>query len=110
MVESRNVSSDHMGSSQAATRRPYTAPSRRKGLHGIMLPCRVTLEEAPEGVPVSFANPSGLLTVGDIARSSELHNVAAEAREVMLAVVQALAAGGSYTLMVNRIPCSSACG
>jgi hypothetical protein len=102
--------SDHMGSSEAATRRPSTAPLRRKGPHGSMLPCKVMVEDVPEGVLVSFANPSSLLTVGDVARSSELLGVAAEARERMLAVVQALAAGGSYTLMVNRIPCSSACG
>jgi uncharacterized protein (DUF302 family) len=61
---------------------------------GIMLPCNVTIEEDKDGVIVSLANPSGMLTAGDLGQSDELQSVAIEARQRIMAVADALSNAG----------------
>ncbi len=59
---------------------------------GLLLPCNVVVEALEEGqVRVSFLNPETALTVGDLAENAAVRAVAAEARQRLERVAQALA-------------------
>ena len=58
---------------------------------GLLLPCNVTLEEAPGGrTLVRIGNPEALLSVGGLDQAPELRAVAREARERLQRVAGAL--------------------
>lgn len=58
---------------------------------GLLLPCTVTLEEAPEGgTQVRIADPDTMLNVSDLGSDPEVARVAAEARARLERVAAAL--------------------
>lgn len=68
----------------------YRALSARAEV-GLLLPCTVTLEEAPEGGSrVRIADPDTVLNVSDLGSNPEVARVAAEARARLERVATAL--------------------
>jgi uncharacterized protein (DUF302 family) len=57
---------------------------------GVMLPCNVTLDEKNEGILVSFVNPDAMMTIGEFGENLRLREVAAEANDRILRVVESL--------------------
>lgn len=57
---------------------------------GVMLPCNVTVEQDGQGSLISIANPTMLLSAGQLADKAELKQVAAEARARLERVQAAL--------------------
>jgi uncharacterized protein (DUF302 family) len=57
---------------------------------GIMLPCNVTLEADEETVRVCLADPEMMLSFGEFGRDPGLASVAADARQRMERVAEAL--------------------
>jgi len=60
------------------------------GRVGVMLPCNVTVEQDEDGVLVSFANPAGMLTAGELGESAELQLVARQAASRIQAAAESL--------------------
>ena len=59
---------------------------------GLMLPCNVTVEAAPDGGSlVRIADPELMLTAGELGGDAALQGVAAEARNKLRRVADALA-------------------
>jgi len=59
---------------------------------GVMLPCNVTLDEKNEGILVSFVNPDAMMTIGEFGENLHLREIAAEANDRILRVVESLRA------------------
>lgn len=57
---------------------------------GLLLPCNVTLEETPDGVHVSVADPGIMLGVGGFEDDPTVSAVAAEARGLLRKVAESL--------------------
>lgn len=58
---------------------------------GVMLPCNVTVEAAPSGGSlVRISDPNVFMQVGTLQNDSTLREIAHEARESLLRVVQSL--------------------
>jgi uncharacterized protein (DUF302 family) len=57
---------------------------------GLLLPCNVTLEQTPDGVLVSVADPGSMLSLGDFAHDAVVSGVAAEASQLLRAVSDSL--------------------
>jgi uncharacterized protein (DUF302 family) len=61
---------------------------------GLLLPCTVTVEAVPtDGTLVRVADPIAMLRVGGMSRDPTLREIASDARERMVRVVQALSQG-----------------
>jgi len=59
-------------------------------LVGLLLPCNVTVEDTQTGALVSIVNPEAMLAIGVLAENEKILEVAAEARERLEKVVDAL--------------------
>lgn len=59
---------------------------------GLMLPCNVTVETSPagEGSTVRILDPQMMMVAGGFANNDELQAIAAEARERLIRVAEAL--------------------
>lgn len=57
---------------------------------GLLLPCNVVVEAVEEGTRVAFLNPEAALTISDLGDNEELRQVAAEAKERLQRVAEAL--------------------
>ncbi len=57
---------------------------------GLLLPCNVTVEEQGDGALVSIVNPDAMLSIGALADSPVVCDVAAEARARLERVAEAL--------------------
>jgi uncharacterized protein (DUF302 family) len=57
---------------------------------GLMLPCNVTVEAHGEGSLVRIIDPAVMMSVGELGSNETVNQVAADARERLLRVVDAL--------------------